>query len=113
MFLGLFSQSISMSGGLLNVQEHWGLQSGADAVQNAFILGSKLGTNTTSKDLLLEILHNASAADVVIASNNMGIVSKKSTCTEMYLKNKGYLIPIMTFFFNNSSPLDLLLKKLS
>lgn len=61
-----------MSGATLNL--YWGIQSGTEAVKNAFELGSKLGTNTLSKDVLLKTLHEASAADIIVAANKLFLV---------------------------------------
>lgn len=63
-----------MSGSTLNL--YWGFQSGVEAVKKAFALGSKLGTNTFSKNILLKTLHKASATELIIASNQLGLVSQ-------------------------------------
>ncbi|XP_058804712.1 uncharacterized protein LOC131671922 [Phymastichus coffea] len=73
MSTGLFKQSISMSGSPLCF--YWGFQTGAEAVEEAFLLGSKLGMNTNNKTILLKALHDATAAEIVIAATAVGFMS--------------------------------------
>ena len=73
LLVGLFSQSIAMSGAPLCL--YWGFQSSLEAEKQAFILGSKLGTNTLSKDKLLETLYKASAVDIINKTHDIPLVS--------------------------------------
>ncbi|KAJ8683812.1 hypothetical protein QAD02_019604 [Eretmocerus hayati] len=64
MSVGLFQQSISMSGSPLGT--YWSMQTNKEAMQHAFELGSKLGYNFSEIDGLLETLRSASTADLIV-----------------------------------------------
>lgn len=69
---GLFRGAIAMSGSPLNP---WGFNTLSSAISQAFDVGKALGIRRTSKKLLYKLLLNATAEQLVFATNNKTGVS--------------------------------------
>ena len=73
----MFHRTISNSGTLFSI---WAFNSPEKSLKAAFDLGSLLGQNTQSKDVLLNILREAPAKEILELSLNLYRVSRKDSC---------------------------------
>ena len=78
----MFHRSISISGSLLST---WAFNSPEKSVKAAFDLGSLLGQKTQSKDVLLNILRESPAKEIVELSERLEVGRKDSCISKCFL----------------------------